>query len=170
MDVATDTRAARLIASIRIILGAIFLWAFLDKTFGFGYTTPSSRAWLEGGNPTQGYLGSSFGPLDGLFHAMAGNVLVDFLFMLGLAGVGIAMILGIGVRVGGWAGFAMVLLMYLSHPAPWAEPNGTHPLLDNHVLQAAAFLLLAVTPSGDTWGLGRWWKAQPLVQKRPWLA
>lgn len=52
--------AARyLLAGIRIALGFIFLWAFLDKVFGLGFSTPSAKAWINGGNPSQGFLASS---------------------------------------------------------------------------------------------------------------
>lgn len=159
--------ASYALASARIVLGLVFLWAFLDKTFGLRYTTPKDRAWLEGGHPTQGYLSSSFGPLGDVFQAMAGKPVVDVLFMLGLLGVGVALTLGVATRPGGWAGFAMVLLMYLSHPMPWADPNGTHPFLDDHILQAAVLALIALTAAGHTWGLGAWWDR--VTAKATWL-
>ncbi|MFD8034707.1 hypothetical protein ACFV3F_39440, partial [Streptomyces sp. NPDC059717] len=37
--------AARVVAGARLIMSFLFLWAFLDKTFGFGYLTPPARAW-----------------------------------------------------------------------------------------------------------------------------
>ncbi|MEV4569763.1 hypothetical protein AB0K12_38895 [Nonomuraea sp. NPDC049419] len=43
-------------AAARIAIGWIFLWAFLDKTFGWGFATPSDRAWIAGGSPTTGFL------------------------------------------------------------------------------------------------------------------
>lgn len=43
-------------AVLRISLGWIFLWAFLDKTFGLGAATESDNAWVDGGSPTEGYL------------------------------------------------------------------------------------------------------------------
>jgi thiosulfate dehydrogenase [quinone] large subunit len=50
------TGAARFLAVFRVVLGFEFLWAFLDKTFGLGYATPSARAWINGGSPTKGFL------------------------------------------------------------------------------------------------------------------
>ncbi len=32
------------LAVLRLAMGFIFLWAFLDKTFGLGYSTPPERA------------------------------------------------------------------------------------------------------------------------------
>lgn len=159
--------ASYALAAARLVLGLIFLWAFLDKLLGLGYTTPKERAWLEGGSPTEGYLGSSFGPLGDLFQGMAGNPVVDALFMAGLFGVGVSLTLGIAVRLGGWSGCAMVLLMYASHPTPWADPHGTHPFLDGHILEAAVLALMALTTCGHTLGLGRMWAQR--TAKWPWL-
>ena len=36
--------ARRVFAALRIVLGFVFFWAFLDKLFGLGYATPSERA------------------------------------------------------------------------------------------------------------------------------
>jgi thiosulfate dehydrogenase [quinone] large subunit len=47
------TGAAKFLAVFRVVLGFAFLWAFLDKTFGFGYATPSAKAWINGGSPTK---------------------------------------------------------------------------------------------------------------------
>lgn len=156
------------LAALRIALGLVFLWAFFDKAFGLTYTTPAGAGWFgEGGSPTKGYLSSSFGPLAEPFKAMAGNPVVNVLFMAGLFGVGVSLTFGVAVRLGGWSGVAMVLMMYASHPAIWAEPHGTHPFLDDHIVQACALALLALTPSGDTWGLGTRWRAR--TSKVKWL-
>ncbi|MEU1639921.1 hypothetical protein ABZ440_44135, partial [Nonomuraea sp. NPDC005701] len=60
MDVA-PAKAARtpveyVWAVARIAIGWIFLWAFLDKTFGWGFATPAGKAWVAGGSPTTGFL------------------------------------------------------------------------------------------------------------------
>ena len=40
--------AARYVfAGVRIALGWVFLWAFLDKLFGLGHETPSARAHVD---------------------------------------------------------------------------------------------------------------------------
>jgi thiosulfate dehydrogenase [quinone] large subunit len=159
--------AAFALAAARSVLGLTFLWAFLDKLFGFGWSTKASASWLQGGHPTKGYLSSSFGPLAGMFKAMAGNPVVDTLFMLGLLAIGISMTLGIATRLGGWGGLAMVTLMYASHPVPWMMPHGSHPFLDEHVLEATVFALMAMTTCGNTWGLGRWWSQR--TAKMAWM-
>ena len=47
---------ARWMAVLRLATGFIFLWAFLDKLFGLGYSTKSANAWIHGGSPTNGFL------------------------------------------------------------------------------------------------------------------
>jgi hypothetical protein len=51
------------IIGLRLSLGFLFLWAFLDKAFGLGYSTSSKDAWIRGGSPTKGFLsGADVGP------------------------------------------------------------------------------------------------------------
>ncbi len=93
-------RARYLMGITRIALGFVFLWAFLDKTFGLGFATASEDAWINGGSPTFGYL--NFATEGKAFHdffaGLAGTA-ADWLFMLGLLGIGLALILGIGTRI-----------------------------------------------------------------------
>src|SRR3954470_19703212 len=112
--VAPETTAQRwsryVAATIRLSLGWTFLWAFLDKTFALGHETGvdpksgavdyfGSAAWIHGGSPTAGFLGfATKGPLAGFYQNLAGNAVVDWIFMLGLLGIGVALILGVGMR------------------------------------------------------------------------
>src|SRR3954462_12054657 len=91
--------AAQALAVLRISTGFVFLWAFLDKTFGFGYATPSAKAWIHGGSPTKGFLSSiDVGPFQSTFHNLAGTHFANWAFLLGLLGNGVALIPGIGMR------------------------------------------------------------------------
>ena len=170
------TTAARALAVLRISTGFVFLWAFLDKTFGWGYSTPSAKAWINGGSPTKGFLSSvDVGPFQGTFHSIAGTPVANWLFMLGLLGIGVALIAGIGMRI---AAGAAVLMMAMMWAAEWplaqhtstGEPSGsTNPITDYHVIYAIGAIVLATTYAGHTWGLGRAWGRLPFVQKHPWL-
>jgi len=156
--------ARRVLAVLRIMFGFYFLWAFLDKTFGLGFATPAERAWIAGGSPTKGFLSGSEGPFAGFYHALAGNAAIDVLFMVGLLGIGLALILGIGLRVAAVAGTIMYVMM-------WAVvlPLTTNPIIDDHLTGAVTLILFALTAAGTTWGLGRWWNRQTFVQHNPWL-
>lgn len=156
--------ARRALAVLRIMFGFYFLWAFLDKTFGLGFSTPVERAWINGGNPTKGFLSGVEGPFAGFYNAIAGNALINVLFMVGLLGIGLALILGIGMRVAAISGTIMYVMM-------WAAelPIVTNPFLDDHLTGAMTLIVLALTAAGATWGLGTWWAHQSFVQKNRWL-
>ena len=78
-----------LLAAIRLALGWLFLWAFLDKAFGLGHDTTSAKAWIHGGSPTKGFLGSATkGPFTGFYHSLAGTTFADVFFMIALAAIG----------------------------------------------------------------------------------
>ncbi|MEV0584533.1 hypothetical protein [Nonomuraea sp. NPDC050310] len=139
-------------AVARISLGWVFLWAFLDKTFGWGFATPAAKAWLNGGSPTTGFLkGAGENALGGFFSGLAGQAWVDWLFMAGLLGVGLALVLGIGTRVAAAAGGLMLMLM-------WAAelPLANNPFMDDHIVYAIVLVGLALANAGDTLGLGRY--------------
>ncbi len=175
-DVAAGTRLAGLaLNGLRLAIGFQFLWAFLDKTFGLGYATPSARAWINGGSPTRGFLsGVSAGPLEGTFHAMAGNAFYDWLFMAGLLGIGVALLLGVAVRVAAASGVLLLTMMYL---AVWplakignGEPTGSNnPFVDNHLVSALALIVVATVTAHSAGHLGRAWADLPLVRRQPWL-
>src|SRR5688500_5808418 len=102
-------------ALVRIVKGLVFVWAFLDKTFGLGYATVAERAWVNGGSPTKGFLGGiDHGPFADMFRGWAGAGWADWLFMLGLAGVGLAFLFGVGLRIAAVSGTLMMLLMWVA--------------------------------------------------------
>src|SRR5215212_4179653 len=170
------TGAAKFLAVFRVVLGFEFLWAFFDKTFGLGYATPAERAWINGGSPTKGFLSRvAVGPFESTFHTIAGAAWADWLFMLGLLGIGIALILGIGLRAAAVSGTVMMVLMWA---AEWplakftsaGEPTmSTNPIVDYHIIYALALIALAFTYAGNTWGLGRLWARLPFVHRHRWL-
>jgi thiosulfate dehydrogenase [quinone] large subunit len=62
--------AAKALAVLRVSTGFVFLWAFLDKTCGLHYATPSAKIWFNGGSPTRGFLASvEIGPFQSLLEA-----------------------------------------------------------------------------------------------------
>lgn len=163
------TKTETLWGLLRIALGWVFLWPFLDKTFGLGYSTPHERAWIRGGHPTRGFLNGADGWLKDAFHAMATSAAVEWLFMLGLLLIGLALILGVGVRVAAVSGTVLLLLMYAAE-VPFRKGAATNPFLDDHIVYSLALLALAAVHAGRFLGLGAWWERQPLVQRNRWMA
>jgi thiosulfate dehydrogenase (quinone) large subunit len=170
------TTAARALAVLRIATGFVFLWAFLDKTFGLAYSTPTDRAWINGGSPTNGFLSHvEVGPFQSIAHTIAGTWWADTLFMTGMAAVGIALIAGIGLRVAAASGALIMAMMWLAELpldrfTTAGEPSGsTNPITDYHLIYAVVLVVLAAGYAGHTWGLGRIWARLPLVQRNRWM-
>lgn len=160
-----DTFTQYILSLLRIAMGWMFLWAFLDKFFGLGFTTAASKSWLQGGSPTFGFLKfGTQGPFKPLFEQMAGNVIVDYLFMFGLLALGVALVLGIGLRAAAVGGSILLLLMWLSH-----LPPQNNPFLDEHIIYILVLFILSQTNAGNVLGLGEWWSHTSLVQRFPIL-
>lgn len=160
---------------LRLSLGFLFFWAFLDKTFGLGYATPSARAWIHGGSPTKGFLsGANAGPLQGFFRAIAGVPGMDWLFMIGLLGIGLALLLGVALRPAAITGSLLVLLMWFATWPPATLAGGqptssTNPFIDEHILEAFALIVVARFAGTTAGYLGRQWANLNLVKRFPWL-
>ena len=173
----TRTGLARALAVLRIAFGITFMWAFLDKAFALGFHTGYDQegnldrfgdaAWINGGSPTEGFL--SFGvpadnPFKDIFNSMAGQAWVDWLFMLGLLGIGVTLLLGVGMRIGTAAGALMYAFMYAA-----SLPLENNPMVDDHLIGIIVMAVLVLGAAGTTWGLGKRWNETELVKKNPVL-
>lgn len=152
------------LALLRIGMGWTFLWAFLDKTFGLGFATPAENAWIDGGSPTTGYLSNVDGPFESVFTGMAGQAWADWLFMVGLLGIGLALLLGIGMRIAAVTGGLLLAFMYLA-----ALPLETNPFMDSHLIEILVLAAVALAGAGRVLGLGGYWERLPLVRTNRWL-
>ena len=91
--------------------------------------------------------------------------------MIGLAGIGVALILGVGVRFAAACGLLMVALMWFAvfppaqHTAAGVATGSTNPFVDEHVMDAFALIALAAFGTASRLGLGAWWAKLPFVAK-----
>jgi len=160
------------LAVARVGVGFIFLWAFLDKLFGLGYSTAPARSVLSGGSPTKGFLSHvDVGPFQSFFHSIAGTGIADWLFMTSLLGIGVAMVLGAGLRI---AAVSNVLLMLGMWAAEWpmakvaadgSATGSSNPFMDYHLAYAVIGVVFAFYATGSRLGLGHWWRNQAIVRK-----
>jgi thiosulfate dehydrogenase [quinone] large subunit len=172
--------AARVLAVLRIAFGLTFLWAFFDKLLALGFGTGRSvnpetgaetvdrfgdAAWINGHSPTEGFLAfGADGPFKDIYNDIAGAAWADWLFMIGLLGIGLALTLGIGMRIAAISGALLYVLMWTV-----VLPPENNPVLDDHILGAITLIALAALNAGNTWGLGRVWSHTDLVKHTPIL-
>ena len=173
----TSTGFRRALEALRIAYGVTFLWAFFDKTFALGFHTGYDQegnlerfgdaAWINGGSPTEGFLSFAVpadNPFKELFNALAGSAVVDWLFMLGLLGIGVALLSGVAMRIGTAAGALMYALMYAA-----SLPLENNPVVDDHLIGVIVMVVLALGAAGTVWGLGGHWRRTQLVREHPVL-
>jgi len=159
----------------RLAIGFVFLWAFFDKLLALGYSTGVDRktgavdrfgpaAWINDGSPTKGFLSGVTGPFESVFKPMAGATWANWLFMIGLLAVGVALMLGIGMRIAAASGALLLVFMWMA-----SLPLDTNPFMDDHLVYAMVLVGLAAVNAGDTLGAGRAWARTELVQRHPVL-
>jgi len=177
-DVVTHEYARRALAALRIGFGLTFLWAFFDKLLALGYATGKNPetgvvdrfgpdAWIHDGNPPFGFL--KFGvpednPFRDTFNSIAGDAWVNWLFMAGLLGIGLALTFGVGIRLAAITGGLLYVLMWTA-----SLPLENNPVIDDHLIGAVALTVFALTLAGDTWGMGKAWAKTQLVRRFPVL-
>lgn len=153
------------LAVARIMVGFVFLWAFLDKTMGLGFATPHGKAWLDGVSPTSYFLAKVVNPqspLADFYHSLAGSALVDWMFMLGLLGIGLALIFGIGLRIAAVTGSALLMMMWAAE-----VPLKNNPLVDEHMVYTVMLWVFASAPR--KWSLINQWLQNSYAKKNPWV-
>ena len=89
---------------------------------------------------------------------------VTYLFMLGLLGIGVTLLLGVAMRIGTAAGALMYAFMYAA-----VLPLENNPVVDDHLVGVIVMAVLALGAAGTTWGLGHWWNRIPVVEEHPVL-
>lgn len=160
-----ERRAARYVWAVtRLSLSFVFLWAFVDKLFGLGKATESANSWVSGGSPTTGFLSGVAGPFAGIFNRLAGAAWADWLFMTALLAIGVALGLGIGMRIAAISGGVLLGFMWAA-----SLPIANNPVIDDHLVYALVLGGLALSHAGDTLGFGRWWGQVAAVKRFPAL-
>ena len=153
-------------AAIRLCIGWVFLWAFLDKLLGLGHETASKAAWVNGGHPTFGFLKlGTTGPFAGFYKGFAGATWADWSFMLGLFAIGVGLMAGIAMGLSVIAGVTMLVLMWSA-----ALPPANNLFMDEHIIYGLTLVALLLAGAGRTLGFGRRWEQLAVVRKNRWLS
>ena len=179
----TESREARgglVWGLLRIGMGWIFFWAFLDKLLALGFATGrdsetgvvdrfGDAAWINGGSPTEGFL--SFGLhtkwfFQDFYSSLAGQGWVDWVYMISMLTIGVALMLGILVRPAAIAGIVWMLMFYTA-AAIWPANN---LFLDDHLIYAIVLAGLAWVAAGRYLGFGRRWERRGIVRRNRLLA
>jgi thiosulfate dehydrogenase (quinone) large subunit len=175
-DVSVSQGFRFVVGVLRLSLGWVFLWAFLDKAFALGFDTGRNTdtgvvtrfgdaAWIHGGSPTKGFLKfGTDGPLASFYQSFAGAVWADWLFMIALLGIGLALSLGVAMRISTVSGVALLIMMWSA-----VLPPANNPFMDDHIIYALTLVALLMAGAGTTLGLGKAWNRLGIVKRHGFL-
>jgi thiosulfate dehydrogenase (quinone) large subunit len=164
------TRFEKGMAALRILLGAGFLFAGLEKFFQWGGSAFNAAGFLKGA--TGGSLPGSdpkqiVNPTHDFWVSLAANTdlvaVINFLVVFGEIAIGVALILGLATR---FAGVAGVLMMGLFYVANYSFANG--PFSEQFFYGAIA-ALVAWTGAGERYGVDALIERLSFVRRHPSL-
>lgn len=143
--------------ALRLSLGWYMFYAGITKVINPAW---SAAGYLKGAKTFGGFYQALTNP--------AVLPFVNFMNEWGLTLLGVSLILGVGVRLSGILGAVLMLLYYFPVlEFPKVPPHAY--LVDDHVIYAAALLLLSALRAGRTIGLDAKLAAHPFFAKRPKL-
>lgn len=142
---------------LRVSMGWFIFYAGITKVLNPEW---SAAGYLKGAKTFVGFYEWLLQP----------NILpsINFLNEWGLTLVGMALILGLFVRLGSIFGAALMVLYYfpiLNFP----YPNPYTFLIDDHIIYALVMILLATLRAGRVWGLENWCSSLPICSRYPKL-
>lgn len=150
---------------LRIIIGFMLVWGFIDKLFGLGMQTPSGQGMIDGGSPTHDFLAYNDGLFAEFFNWMAGySDIADILLMAGLLLIGIGLMLGIATKLSVLFGSVIMIFFFLS-----VFPISDNPIVDYHIVYVFVLIAIWVTNAGSYLGLGEKWNELSIVKRFPIL-
>jgi thiosulfate dehydrogenase (quinone) large subunit len=156
-----NTKQYYIWTALRICLGWVFLWSFLDGTFGLGFSTPPGQGWINGVSPTYGYLAyATRGPLAPFFQSIAPLSIVNWLHMIGKLAIGLGLVFGVSVRLASIGGVVQMLLIYSAQLLPQYNP-----IIDEHIIYSLILMTFVFSEMPATFGLRKWWLNQGFVQQ-----
>lgn len=145
-----------------VVLRTFIGWHFLYE----GYYKLMLPGWARDGHPLSGWSAAGYlknatsGPLAGLFQSLAGSAAggwIDLAVPVGLALVGVSLLLGLLTQLGCWGAAAFLTLFYLSSiptsGTPQSGAEGTYLLINKNLIELAAVVVLLSFRTGRFAGL-----------------
>ena len=127
--------------TLRLLFGWFMTFAGLEKVFDPSWTA-------------KGFLLSAktFPAFYAWFAEPTNTWWVDPLNAWGITLIGIALLLGVAVRPAAWAGAVLMILYYFPQNIFPSVPHGY--IVEEHIIYAAALVLIALLPAAQEFGLG----------------
>src|SRR3989344_1369634 len=141
---------------LRITTGWLFFYSGITKVLDPSW---SAAGYLSGAKMFTGFYQFLVSP--------AILPITNFVNEWGLTLLGASLVLGIFVRLSGKLGAIMMILYWL--PLGILRPDAYSLVVDDHIIYAAALLVLSSARAGRIYGLENWCSNLPLCSKYPKL-
>ena len=105
----------------------------------------------------------AYGPLQNVYHGMAGNPAISALVAWGLLLIGLCLMLGAFVKLASVLGIIQMALFYFARFPP------QHNLIDEHIIYAAAMLVLFAMNAGRFAGLDKYLANTTFAEENSWF-
>ncbi|HTK60160.1 MAG TPA: DoxX family protein [Candidatus Baltobacteraceae bacterium] len=152
-----DRSDKKFLAALRIALGWLFFYAGITKVMNPAW---SAKGYLLGAKTFAGFY--AWLASDGVLPV------VDFLNKWGLTLVGLALILGLFVRLASLFG-ALMMTMYYFPALQFPKIGANSYLVDEHIVYALVLLFFAAVKAGRWYGLEERCAKLPICAKYPRL-
>jgi len=152
------------LAVLRIGMGWMLIWSFIDKIFGLGFQTPSGGGWIDGVSPSSYVAWIAKGPLADFYVSIGGNVFVDVLMMAALLCIGMTLIFGFASKICTVANIAFLLVMFSIE-----LPPSDNPILNYKILLAIASPAIYYLGGFEKLSIYSWYKELAIVKRFPIL-
>ena len=141
---------------LRVSIGWLFFYAGITKVLDPSW---SAAGYLSGAKMFTGFYQFLVSP--------AILPITNFVNEWGLTLLGASLVLGIFVRLSGKLGAIMMILYWL--PLGILRPDAYSLVVDDHIIYAAALLVLSSARAGRIYGLENWCSNLPICSKFPKL-
>lgn len=142
-----SNRQNNAVVLFRLLIGWHFFYEGITKLYNPSWTAKA-------------YLNSSSGPFKWFFEMLSGDGIIgiiDYLNILGLAGIGLALILGFWDKWASIAGIILLLFYYFSQPPfPGLAQIGTEGnyfLVNKNLIEAAGLYVIYCFPTSQYFGI-----------------
>jgi len=138
---------------LRVSMGWVLFYAGVAKLMNPAW---SAKGYLMGAKTFTGF-----------YQWLASDAmlpLTNFLNEWGLTLLGLALILGVCIRLTG-ALSALLMVLYYFPILVFPKPNVNSYIIDDHIIYALVCLVLIGFNAGRVWGLESWYEAQPWFKK-----
>jgi len=164
MDMDTRTKGEYTLALFRILVGWIFLAAFIDKIFGTGFQTPPGGGFIDGVSPSSYVSYVTTGLLADFYKSIAGNLAMDILLVAALLILGVTAILGIASKLTTIGSVLFLVIMYTIQ-----LPPVDNPIIDHRIIMAVGMVAVYLLGGYERLSIHAKWKESFLVKKLPIL-